>query len=177
MNDYGEDDNNPDGRRSEEPWMEEARARVQTPGTILLVFGLISLFLAPLSMGIYAFSPETVVKPLYDMMVDMQKGQPPNQQQALPPYEQYVKDQQFQNLISGAFSFLCSVFIVLGGMKMKSLTGYGWGMAGSILAIIPVCTNSCCCLSTPFGIWALVVLLNSDVKLAFARVAARGISE
>jgi hypothetical protein len=43
-------------------------------------------------------------------------------------------------------------------------------VTGSILSIIP-CTNSCCCIGTPLGIWALVVLLNSDVKLAFSRSA------
>jgi len=175
MNDYGDDDNL-DGPRREEPWMEEARARVKTPGNILLVFGLISLFLATLSLGIYALSPETIVKPLYDFTVDMQKGQPPNQQQPIPPYDEYLKQQQIQNLGAAALQLIGSVFVVVGGMKMKALAGYGWAMAGSIIAIIP-CTNSCCCLSIPFGIWALVVLLNADVKLAFARAAARGISE
>jgi hypothetical protein len=68
-----------------------------------------------------------------------------------------------------AFSFLAiigGVVVILGAMRMKSLTSYGFAMAGAIIAMIP-CLSPCCCLGLPVGIWALVVLMNQDVKAAF----------
>jgi hypothetical protein len=46
-------------------------------------------------------------------------------------------------------------------------------VAGVVLSIIP-CTNTCCCAGLPIGLWALVTLFGSDVRLAFARVGAAG---
>jgi len=54
---------------------------------------------------------------------------------------------------------------ILGGLAMKRLRGYGLAVLGAIAAIIPL--GGCCVLSTPFGIWALIVLMNADVKEAF----------
>jgi hypothetical protein len=56
---------------------------------------------------------------------------------------------------------------------MKQLHGYGWAVTGAVLAAVP-CTNSCCCAGTPIGLWALVTLFGSDVRLAFTRVGAVG---
>ena len=53
--------------------------------------------------------------------------------------------------------------------KMTRLQGWGLALAGSILAMIPC--GSCCCFTLPFGIWALVVLVNKDVKAGFQAVA------
>ena len=56
---------------------------------------------------------------------------------------------------------------------MRHLHGYGWAVTGAVLSAVP-CTNSCCCFGTPIGLWAIVVLFGSDVRLAFARVGAFG---
>ena len=178
MNDYGDqrddyrhDFRDDDGER-ENQWFEEAQKRVQTPGTILVVFGLISVFLAVVTLALIAASPDTMYRPIYDWVANMQKQQPQNPQQ-LPAYEDRRKQQMIQSVAGNSISLICSIFIVLGGSKMKQLRSYGLAITGSVLGMIP-CTNSCCCLSVPFGIWALVVLLNSDVKLAFAKVRAGG---
>lgn len=76
------------------------------------------------------------------------------------------------NLFVYGGATLISVLIAIGGWKMRSLGGYTLALVGSILAIVPF--NGCCCIATPFGIWGLVTLLNSDVKAGFARVANRG---
>src|SRR5256885_11812241 len=47
------------------------------------------------------------------------------------------------------------VVILLGGMKMRGLQGYGLAMAGAILAMIPCCDGPCCLLGLPLGILAL----------------------
>lgn len=161
--DEGYDDYRDDGSRRD-PRVRRAADRVKAPGMFLLVFGLISLFLAGLNVALLWLAPNVTLKAQYDLMQDLNKGQP----QALPPYEEYVKQQQMQGTAIGVLQLIGSVLITLGGIKMRSLDGYGLAMAGSIMAIIPLCTNQCCCLSMPFGIWALVVLLNADVKRAFA---------
>jgi len=58
------------------------------------------------------------------------------------------------------------VLVLLGALKMRSLTSYGLALTSSILAMIP-CLSPCCCVGLPAGIWALVVLNKADVKAAF----------
>jgi hypothetical protein len=71
MNDYGTGTpSNPDFN-DRDAWFRGARARVQAPGTCLVVYGIISVFLAVLSLGIYAAAPDTAVRPLYDFQENM----------------------------------------------------------------------------------------------------------
>jgi hypothetical protein len=50
---------------------------------------------------------------------------------------------------------------------MMKLRNRSLAIAASILAIVPCC-DICCPIGIPVGIWALVVLLNDEVKRAFA---------
>ena len=59
-----------------------------------------------------------------------------------------------------------TAIILVGAMKMRKLENYGLAMTGTIIALVP-CLPPCCLLSIPFGIWALVVLMNPEVKSAF----------
>ncbi|MDP8924982.1 MAG: hypothetical protein M3O34_19215 [Chloroflexota bacterium] len=49
---------------------------------------------------------------------------------------------------------------------MRALRSWGVAMAGAILAIVPC--GPCCLLGLPFGIWAILVLIDDEVKQAFA---------
>ena len=69
-------------------------------------------------------------------------------------------------MISGLIGIAIGVVILLGALKMKKLESYGFAMAAAILAMIP-CISPCCILGLPFGIWALVVLLDESVKASF----------
>jgi len=68
-------------------------------------------------------------------------------------------------IVLGVFTLIGAALIFYGAMKMKDLQGYGLAMTAAILSLIPC--FSICCIGIPFGIWALVVLLNQDVKSAF----------
>jgi phage FluMu protein Com len=70
------------------------------------------------------------------------------------------------SIIQGIAATLLGVLILIGAMKMKRLENYGLAMAASIIAMIPY-LSPCCLLGLPFGIWALVVLCDSNVKAAF----------
>lgn len=57
--------------------------------------------------------------------------------------------------------------VIFGGVKMKAMQGWGIAVAGAVVALLP-CTNwICCLLGMPIGIWALVVLMNDEVKRSF----------
>ena len=69
-------------------------------------------------------------------------------------------------IVSGLIGIAIGVVILMGALKMKKLESYGFAMAAAILAMIP-CISPCCLLGIPFGIWALVVLLDESVKSSF----------
>jgi hypothetical protein len=66
---------------------------------------------------------------------------------------------------------VCAVLSIaglLGGAQMLRLRGYGLAMAGVVATLVNLA--SCCCLvNIGLGIWALVVLLDDDVRNAFRR--------
>lgn len=79
--------------------------------------------------------------------------------------------------ISGIFSgviglvfnvvwLLMGGLVIFGALKMKNLQSYGLSMAAAVIAALP-CTSPCCFLGLPLGIWAIVVLMNQDVKASF----------
>jgi hypothetical protein len=61
---------------------------------------------------------------------------------------------------------VASIVLVAFASKMRRLESYAGAMAASILAVIP-CLSPCIILGIPFGIWALVVINQPDVKEAF----------
>jgi hypothetical protein len=151
------------------------RQKVKTAGTVLMVFGILSLILALVGLGTYLGSPDTVAKPYHDFLKNMTKDVPkqPGQPDPVPPYDEFKKRFVVQGSIGSAINAICSLVITLGGARIRNAKGRGLGMAGSILAMIP-CTNSCCLIGLPIGIWAILVLSNADVKAAFAEQAVGG---
>lgn len=55
--------------------------------------------------------------------------------------------------------------MLAGGIQMLRVRSYGLSMAAAVTAIIPC--GMCCFMDLPFGIWALVVLLDANVRNAF----------
>ncbi len=69
-------------------------------------------------------------------------------------------------IVGGLIGVAIGAVVILGGLKMKRLESHAWAMAGAIVAVIP-CFSPCCLLGFPFGIWALVVLNDPQVRSAF----------
>jgi len=69
-------------------------------------------------------------------------------------------------ILSNIIGLIMSVVVFLGATKMRNLQSYSFAMAASIIAMIP-CISPCCVPGLPLGIWALVVLLKPEVKIAF----------
>jgi hypothetical protein len=70
------------------------------------------------------------------------------------------------NTIQTVVDLVVAVVIYLAALRMQRLESWGLAFAGAILAMLP-CVSPCCVLTLPFGIWALVVLLNDEVKRHF----------
>jgi hypothetical protein len=68
----------------------------------------------------------------------------------------------------GGLAALLSLLTILGAIGMMSQRWYGLAMFVSVIAAIPcVSCTACCGLGEGVGIWALIVLLNPEVRAAF----------
>ena len=74
-------------------------------------------------------------------------------------------------IVFAAITILSGAVTIFGAVKMKGLSSYNLAMVGAILAMVP-CVSPCCCLGLPLGIWAIVVLMDPEVKKAFDENAA-----
>src|SRR4051794_14790472 len=106
-------------------------------------------------------------------MMQQQREQPAEERTPLPPRDKFAKQMQIQWAASGAVNMVTGFLTAFGGIRMKQLHGYGWAVTGSLLAAIP-CTSMCCCIGLPIGLYALVTLFGSDVRMGFSRVGAAG---
>lgn len=61
---------------------------------------------------------------------------------------------------------MLNLAVLFGGINMLRGKAFASCMAAGIIAVIPLCTP-CVVLGIPFGIWALIVLNQPDVKAAF----------
>ena len=71
--------------------------------------------------------------------------------------------------VAAVLNVCAALLILLGALRMMKQQSYGLAVAASILAMVPcVGTSICCCvIGLPIGLWALIVLMQSDVKAAF----------
>jgi hypothetical protein len=141
---------------------ERIKSRVQAPAICLIVMGILNLFL-PLYM--LANGILWTVAP--DFIINAQKKFP-----ALQNQEATREEQQMQGIILSypiaVFGFLASVLTIAGGARMLSLKSYALSVCGAISAMVPCLSCLACCgVGEGIGIWALVLLMNPDVKSAF----------
>lgn len=65
----------------------------------------------------------------------------------------------------GVLNLALSALVTYAGWQMRQLRGWTLSMAGAIVAMLPC--SGCCLLGLPIGIWAVVVLIDQEVKRAF----------
>lgn len=66
---------------------------------------------------------------------------------------------------ASVIKLLLDLLTVFAGYQMRQLRSWTLSMAGSIAALLPC--SICCILGLPMGIWAIVVLIDEDVKRSF----------
>jgi hypothetical protein len=149
-----------------------ARRRVAVPAVLLIANGVLGLVFATFLFVISVAAPEIMVD-WFKQLVAAQPAGPEKQQneQKVKELEDKLKQDRTANAVTstlelGAFAVL-NLVAIFGAVKMRSGRGYGWGLASSIISLIP-CTTGCCCTGPLIGLWGLIVLLNEDVKAGFA---------
>jgi len=127
-----------------------AAERIAAPANALLATGIINIILHSAVILLYSF-----------MLVEMLGMNPPQGQ-----------DTASLALGCGMFiaaslvGLLMDIVLLIGVWKMKRLDNYLLSVIAAIIAMIP-CISPCCLLGLPFGIWALLTLNDSSIKLAF----------
>jgi hypothetical protein len=147
---------------------DAARAKTSVPGTLLILVGIFNLLGALGSfLGAAGFASLTAEQ--YEQMI---KQQPPENQKNLE--QSGIGPEQLRNIyvygfgIGGVVSLVISLVTIFGGIQMRSLHAYSLCVLAAILTALP-CTSAggCCLLGEIVGIWALIVLLNGEVRAAF----------
>jgi hypothetical protein len=90
-------------------------------------------------------------------------GMPPEAERFL---KTYVSTLEAFSVPLNLLALILGVLTLLAGIKMLQRRSYGLVMTGVILGMLP-CLSPCCCTGLPFGIWALVVLSNPEVRNSF----------
>jgi hypothetical protein len=74
----------------------------------------------------------------------------------------------------GVLALIAAFLTTYGGVNLRSLNSYPLAMTGAILAVIPgISPMGCCGFGEVIGLWSIVVLLNREVRGAFASAEER----
>jgi len=70
------------------------------------------------------------------------------------------------SMMGNGLALLLNVATIAGAYQMMRLESRSAAMAAAIISVIPIC-SPCLLLGIPFGIWALVILNDPQVKACF----------
>lgn len=159
------------------------KGRVMAPAIFLIIVGALNLLWALFELGDGVFSLTRSPAELHDQqiktseaMIDAfvqdadtkEKLKDQIESQAGDPQTEYAK--AVGGTFAGAlFWLIASIVTLFGAWRMMALKSYGLAVTGAIVAAIPCvsCPGGCCFIGQIAGIWALIVLLNTDVRSAF----------
>ncbi|MCA9053295.1 MAG: hypothetical protein KDA75_05625 [Planctomycetaceae bacterium] len=136
-------------RRRTSDSTEYAGERLKAPAICLIVVAGLSIAFRIVDVGLVATG----------VAVFPQFGQGPNQANA--------GARQVGAIIGGVVGVAFNVVVLLGAIKMLKLDSLAMARTSAIISVIPCC-SPCLILGIPFGIWALVVLNDPDVRDSFA---------
>jgi hypothetical protein len=144
---------------------DEVRRKVRPPAIALLVAALLSLLTMGYGVYDYVFN--------FDKNIEAEKAKIDNNP-TMPAAQKAEAKRMFDDImgpmrvvipIQWGLALLFIVLISVGATKMMSARSLGWSRTAAILAMIPC--YGCWLLGIPFGIWAMVVLSNPQLKEAF----------
>ncbi len=152
--------------------LEEARSKVKGPAIALLVTVILGLL--SLGAGVFQYFV-TMPNQFAEQRAKIDSDPKMNAQMKTDMHafmDSYEKGVNVGLPIQWVLVGFTSVLTFVGALKMKNLSSRGWARSAAILSMIP-CFSGCCLLGLPFGIWALMVLANPDVKRGFELAAGR----
>lgn len=164
-----DDDRLPGPGRGSGGVIERAKSQVAAPAILLILTGAIALILAILNLinspQIGAQFDEQIAQ------VENKPNVPADQKKAQVDMMTQMRDIAVPIAVPFyAVNTVVALIVLLGGIKMRSLSGRGLAVTGSVLAMLPLINGCCCILGLPIGIWCLLVLSRPEVKAGFAAV-------
>jgi hypothetical protein len=171
-------DANPPERAFPDPYgssREAASGKAVPAGICLFIVGLVNLllpgFLLVTAVNIARISPEKAAEMQAEQIRLLRQMMPSiadEMEKKQAPPEESLRQAMMYYFVWGAVTGLGCLLTMIGGWRMWSLRNYGLAVTGAIVAAIPcVSCAGCCGIGEGIGIWALVVLLNTDVRAAF----------
>jgi hypothetical protein len=158
-----------------------AHQAVNLPGLFLIIVGILNLALAVFqvfqAIQVLNTTPEEVqaqIKKIREVGPMMENAFPGITARMI----EMMEDEQGRRLngivtaIWAGVALLIGFLGTLGGVRMRALRSYGLALTGALLTAIPCLSCSGCCgLGEVVGIWAVVVLANTEVRQAFGSAA------
>jgi hypothetical protein len=145
------------------------RQRVQAPAIALIVVAILNLLGTGWIFFNVASMALTPANRLHEQMLDVYQSFPEMKAELNKKSPDELKN---QILLMGwgwvALGLLTAALTLAGGVRMLSLKNYALGICGAICAALPCVSGMACCgAGEIIGIWALIVLMNADVRAAF----------
>ncbi len=169
--DRGDDEREPirrdDDYDDDDRGTRKAKERTNVPGILLIIVGVLNI----LGALYFTFNGFVVLNAPPELL-NQQTNINPEQKKALEQQgwslEKIMHGAGWLYVAVGIIGALAAIITLVGGIRMRSLRGYGLAVLGSVITLIPfLAPTGCCLLGQVAGIWALVVLLSADVKAAF----------
>jgi hypothetical protein len=77
------------------------------------------------------------------------------------------------NVGFSALGLAANTLVLIAGIRMRALKSYVLCVVGCVASFA---FNGCCCVGLPVGVWAIVVLVNADVKAGFEAMKRRSLA-
>lgn len=140
---------------------DRAHRRVWRVALLITLNGMIGLFIASF---LFQAKPDTLVK-FFKQRVAAQPAGPEKQEneKMVKELEEKLKQDPHANVVGLAIYAFLNALVIIGAVRMVRAKSYGWGMAASIITMIP-CLTGCCCSGPLIGIWGLIVLSSADAR-------------
>ncbi len=144
---------------------------LRPPALMLLVVTALNLFCCGwgvLSARVIVADPNAFEVQMHQR-IDEEDDLPPAQRDRLKEIfsAQAVRRHERWILTCPGLLTASSFLVLLGCIQMFRLRAYPVCVLGAVLALNPL-NIPCCLLQFPFGLWALIVLLNPDVRQSFS---------
>jgi hypothetical protein len=143
-----------------------ASGKISIPGALMIATGVLNLLLA-VGGAMVAFTfqnmPREEFKKAYEQQNPAQRKQLEEQGWTIDDLLNIYVRGGYGVAAAGAIGALLPI---IGGACMLARKARGLAIFAALVTAIPV-TSPCCLFGVPIGIWALVILLQSDVKAAF----------
>ena len=127
-------------------------SRLRGPAIALMICGPLGIIFLIVDLGFRIFNVINGVQP------PAFGNQPAN------------RDAQMVGIYGGmgydVIAAILQIVVIIGALNMLKAKNYQLAMTAAIISVIPCC-SSCCVVAIPFGIWALIVLMDPQVKSAF----------